>query len=171
MICTAREAMERLNVSAGTLRRWAKQGKISHFKTPGGHFRYDLSSYADMDRRRRVAYILNPPDEDRVSITSTWKEVDPSIEVIFDVGSCLDFDRKGLRSLVKDIAMGNVSEVVLSCPRTLSPIAFGFFEFLFATFDCKIRILDTMPGKIQVHDEELYPQFFQTMSRVLRTTS
>ena len=37
-------AKETLNVSLATLRRWAKAGKIKHFRTPGGQFRYDLAS-------------------------------------------------------------------------------------------------------------------------------
>ena len=37
-------AKETLGVSLQTLRRWAKAGKIKHFRTPGGQFRYDLAS-------------------------------------------------------------------------------------------------------------------------------
>lgn len=37
-------AKETLGVSLQTLRRWAKAGKIKHFRTPGGQFRYDLGS-------------------------------------------------------------------------------------------------------------------------------
>lgn len=35
------EASEILGVSTKTLRRWEKDGKISPFRTPGGHRRYD----------------------------------------------------------------------------------------------------------------------------------
>ena len=35
------EASELLGVSTKTLRRWEKDGKISPFRTPGGHRRYD----------------------------------------------------------------------------------------------------------------------------------
>jgi excisionase family DNA binding protein len=40
---SSRVACDVLGVTSQTMRRWAKQGKIGAIKTPGGHFRYDLS--------------------------------------------------------------------------------------------------------------------------------
>lgn len=36
-----KRASEMAGVSAGTLRNWAKAGKIRHSRTRGGHYRYD----------------------------------------------------------------------------------------------------------------------------------
>tara|TARA_Y100000310_G_scaffold242079_1_gene246239 strand:+ start:2416 stop:2592 length:177 start_codon:yes stop_codon:yes gene_type:complete len=38
------KAAKILGVSLVTLRQWEKDGKISSFRTPGGHRRYDISS-------------------------------------------------------------------------------------------------------------------------------
>ena len=35
------EASKLINVSKSTLRRWESEGKISSYRTPGGHRRYD----------------------------------------------------------------------------------------------------------------------------------
>ena len=35
------EASKLIAVSTKTLRRWEKEGKITPYKTPGGHRRYD----------------------------------------------------------------------------------------------------------------------------------
>jgi excisionase family DNA binding protein len=40
---SSRVACEVLGVTSQTLRRWAKTGRIPAIKTPGGHYRYDLS--------------------------------------------------------------------------------------------------------------------------------
>jgi excisionase family DNA binding protein len=40
---SSRVACEVLGVTSQTLRRWAKTGRLPAIKTPGGHFRYDLS--------------------------------------------------------------------------------------------------------------------------------
>jgi excisionase family DNA binding protein len=40
---SSRIACEVLGVTAQTMRRWAKTGKIGAIKTPGGQYRYDLS--------------------------------------------------------------------------------------------------------------------------------
>jgi excisionase family DNA binding protein len=40
---SSRVACEVLGVTSQTLRRWARQGKIGAIRTPGGHYRFDLS--------------------------------------------------------------------------------------------------------------------------------
>jgi excisionase family DNA binding protein len=40
---SSRVACEVLGVTSQTLRRWAKAGKIGAIRTPGNHYRYDLS--------------------------------------------------------------------------------------------------------------------------------
>jgi excisionase family DNA binding protein len=40
---SSRVACDVLGVTSQTLRRWAKTGRIPAIKTPGGHYRYDLS--------------------------------------------------------------------------------------------------------------------------------
>jgi excisionase family DNA binding protein len=40
------EAADRLGVHAHTLKRWARDGKIRGFRTPGGHWRF---RQADLD--------------------------------------------------------------------------------------------------------------------------
>jgi excisionase family DNA binding protein len=47
---SSRVACEVLGVTSQTLRRWAKQAKIGAIKTPGGHYRYDLSGLVVAER-------------------------------------------------------------------------------------------------------------------------
>ena len=42
---TSREAEQCLGVSAATLRRWAKAGKIEHHITPGDQQRHDVDAH------------------------------------------------------------------------------------------------------------------------------
>jgi excisionase family DNA binding protein len=44
------EVAERLHVSPKTVSRWAKEGKLGHLRTLGGHRRYNP---ADIDRLAR----------------------------------------------------------------------------------------------------------------------
>jgi excisionase family DNA binding protein len=46
------EAARRLGVSTWTLNRWERQGKLSAYRTPGGHRRFrddDIEALAAMD--------------------------------------------------------------------------------------------------------------------------
>lgn len=49
---TPREAAALLRVDARTVRRWAQQGKLDGFRTPGGHWRIDEEAVRRMQRRR-----------------------------------------------------------------------------------------------------------------------
>jgi len=43
MLLNIKKASELIDVSKSTLRRWEKNGKISSYKTIGGHRRYDIN--------------------------------------------------------------------------------------------------------------------------------
>ena len=49
------EAAKVLHVSAKTVSRWAKEGKIPHVVTLGGHRRFPASAVHDLARRLRVS--------------------------------------------------------------------------------------------------------------------
>jgi excisionase family DNA binding protein len=43
-------ACEVIGVHENTLRAWAKAGKIKHFRTVGGQYRYDVETYLATQR-------------------------------------------------------------------------------------------------------------------------
>jgi excisionase family DNA binding protein len=48
---SSKEAAEELCAHPNTLRRWAKAGVLPHYKTEGGHFRFDVGAYLARVRR------------------------------------------------------------------------------------------------------------------------
>jgi transposase-like protein len=66
-----------LGVTSQTLRRWAKQAKIGAIKTPGGHYRYDLSGLV-------VAESPPAPPKPRATRKETL-QVDPAPAVQLDL--------------------------------------------------------------------------------------
>jgi putative resolvase len=52
---TATQVAERLGVSAKTVTRWAKQGRLAHRRTLGGHRRYDPDQIDQLERELTVA--------------------------------------------------------------------------------------------------------------------
>ena len=70
-------ACKQLGVGAATLRRWDKDGKIKTMRTPGGVRLYDLNSQIEHLKTRY-----------------------PNHELIEDVGSGLNFKRKGFNALL-----------------------------------------------------------------------
>jgi excisionase family DNA binding protein len=51
---TATQVAERLGVSAKTVSRWAKQGRLAHQRTLGGHRRYDPAQIDQLARELTV---------------------------------------------------------------------------------------------------------------------
>jgi predicted site-specific integrase-resolvase len=99
----ARVATARLGVSLRTLLRWEKAGKISTVKTPNGQRRYDIESVINIQSSfstrptilyARVSSHSQKPDLERQIQFLSSKY--PNCEVVKDIGSGLNFKRKGL---------------------------------------------------------------------------
>jgi excisionase family DNA binding protein len=51
---TPTQVAERLHVSAKTVSRWAKEGRLAHQRTLGGHRRYDPGQIDQLERELTV---------------------------------------------------------------------------------------------------------------------
>ncbi|MDB9546477.1 recombinase family protein, partial [Dolichospermum circinale] len=100
-----RKAVEFLGLHPNTLRRYADEGKIKSIKNPAGQRLYDIESYITGDSIRtpticycRVSSSKQRDDLDRQ--IAYMQSLYPDAEIIKDIGSGLNFKRKGLRSLL-----------------------------------------------------------------------
>lgn len=156
---TTKEACSVLNVSAETLRRWAKDGKIKHSKTPGGQRRYDLRDYLGTETatatatatakttRKRIIYarVSSPSQKnDLERQVEHLQEQYPEYQVITDVGSGLNFKRKGLKTLVEYLVRGEIQEIVVTHRDRLARFGFELFELILSQTnpDGEIVVLD-----------------------------
>jgi excisionase family DNA binding protein len=51
---TTTELAHLLEVSEATVRRWARQKRLPHFRSPGGHYRFDVDEIYRFVENRRV---------------------------------------------------------------------------------------------------------------------
>jgi putative resolvase len=121
------QAAKELGVSQETLRRWEAAGKIEVERTPNGHRRYDLSKlYGLVPRpaaagRPTLAYArVSSYDQKedlvrQVSLLETFCAANGwTYEVIQDLGSGLNYNKKGLQQLIRRICSGTVGRLVLT---------------------------------------------------------
>jgi putative resolvase len=121
------QAAKELGVSQETLRRWEAAGKIEVERTPNGHRRYDLTKlYGLVPRppdasRPTLAYARvssHDQKEDlvrQVALLESFCAANGwSYEVIQDMGSGLNYQKKGLQQLIKRICSGQVGRLVLA---------------------------------------------------------
>jgi predicted site-specific integrase-resolvase len=143
---TSKKAVEKLGVSPNTLRRWADAGTIKTIRTPAGQRLYDVSSFlASGKERRKVIYCRVSSRNQKPDLESQVKylrERYPNHEIIEDIGSGLNFKRKGLNALLGSILDGDVSEVVISHRDRLCRFGFDLIESIVSKYDCELVVYD-----------------------------
>jgi len=116
-----------LGVSRDTLRRWEAAGKISSERTPKGHRRYDLNKILGRfpnsvnSNRCTVGYARVSSHDQKEDLkrqvellTSFCARHGWSFEIIQDLGSGLNYSKKGLKKLIQSICLGNIERLVLT---------------------------------------------------------
>ncbi|MBR8835042.1 MAG: IS607 family transposase [Stigonema ocellatum SAG 48.90 = DSM 106950] len=136
---TIGEASKLKGVSIDTLRRWEKEGKICAERTDGGHRRYKLSQLLDIKDERVRKTILYC----RVSTHDQKKDLDIQSELletyalpfnwdcetIKDMGSGLNYKKKGLQKLIELLMTDQVERLVITDKDRL--LRFGY-ELIFS---------------------------------------
>ena len=149
---SSREAKKYFNVTEQTLRRWAASGNIQIKLTPGGHRRYLLPT----QQSSKIVYCRVSSSKQKQDLNRQVKfmqEKYPEHEIIQDVGSGINFKRKGFLSLLQRIFQGFISEVVVSSNDRLARFNFDFFEWLFKQFGCDLICLNK--NKFKSAEQEL----------------
>jgi putative resolvase len=116
-----------LGVSRDTLRRWEAKGKIIVERTPRGHRRYDLAKILGLLPRGQslqkntVAYARvssHDQKEDLIRQANVLESFCASngwtYEIIQDLGSGLNYQKRGLRKLIQSICSGKIDRLVLT---------------------------------------------------------
>jgi putative resolvase len=151
------KARDILGVSDQTLRRWAKDGKINSIITPTGRRLYDVDgtrapeadAIADSGRDNDqkpvpvlYARVSSPKQRDDLErqIEFLRKEY-PEAEVVSDIGSGINWNRKGLRALLDLSNRGRLSMVVVAERDRLCRFAFELLEHVFALNGTVVRVL------------------------------
>ena len=136
------QAAKEFGVSRTTLRRWEAAGKIEVERTPKGHRRYELSKLSGIKPRpplagrhtlayARVSSYDQKEDLARqVALLESFCAANGwSYEIIQDLGSGLNYNKKGLQQLIKRICSGQLGRLVLTHKDRL--LRFGS-ELIFA---------------------------------------
>ena len=120
---TPNKAAELLGVSTRRLLRWEEQGKIKPTRTAGGHRRYDINDLlgTKADSSLTVAYARvdrhdqKPDLERQVTVLEAYcAKHGWDFEIITDLGSGMNYKKRGLIRLLKLITTYQVERLVLT---------------------------------------------------------
>ena len=148
---SSKEAQKFFKVSDQTLRRWAHANQIKFKVTAGGHRRFLLPS----DDKEKFIYCRVSSSKQKDDLGRQVKFMQkkyPKHKVIKDIGSGINFKRKGFLSLLQQIFKGSVSEVVVASNDRLSRFNQEFFDWLFLQFGCKLVCLKESENKSAEQD-------------------
>lgn len=159
-------AAQALGVSATTLRRWEASGKLVPARTAGGQRRYDLAALRpDMHQgaltmRPTIAYARVSSHDQRSDLERQEQVLTLycaaqgwTCEVITDLGSGMNYHKKGLKRLLEAILAGQVGRLVLVHKDRL--LRFGA-ELVFAICQAReVEVVIINQGEDGSFEEEL----------------
>lgn len=152
MYVSTKKAKEYYSVSIDTLRRWAEHGKIKTTRTKGNHRRYFIPK--EYTRKRNIIYARVSSSKQKVNLENQIRYLQkkyPSYELITDIGSGINFKRKGLQTILDELFKGNIKNVVVTSKDRFTRFGFELFEYIFSKFGYKIKNLNS--NKIKSEEE------------------
>lgn len=161
-----KEASDFLGISIDTLRRWERMGKITSMRTQGGHRRYD--------KKELIKFKLGDSSENRITIAycrvsasdqkeDLQRQIDNvsqycvangyQFRVISDLGSGLNYKKKGLQELIELICSNSIERIVVNYKDRLIRFGFELIEQLCSIYNVKIEVINLTEDKS--YEEEL----------------
>ena len=155
-----------LGVSIITLRRWEQSSKIQPTYTSGGHRRYLLSQLHPVfqaalpDNRKTIAYARVSSHDQKDDLERQKQVLELycaskgwQYEIIADLGSGMNYHKKGLKRLLNQIIDGNIGRLVLTHKDRL--LRFGA-ELIFSICEIKqVEIVIINQGEDTSFEEDL----------------
>ena len=165
-----------LGVTAQTLRNWDKEGKLkpAYIKSNGYRY-YSEDSILSYTQERKTKKDLNVIGYARVSSKKQTDDLErqvnnlkiyldnkyQSYDIITDIGSGINYTKKGLQLLIDKINKKEVDVIVVLYKDRLLRFGFELVEYFARINNVKIEVLDKI-NKTQ--DEELVEDLIQIIT-------
>jgi putative resolvase len=160
------EAAKALGVSIMTMRRWDASGKITSERCAVGQRRYDLmklrpeSFRTPVVERKTIAYARVSSHDQKTDLERQKQVLELycaaqgwTFEVIADLGSGMNYNKRGLKRLLEEIIEGSIARLVITHKDRL--LRFGA-ELVFAICEAKgVEVVILNKGEDSTFEEDL----------------
>lgn len=152
MFVSGKVASQEVGVSGDTLRRWANQGVVRCQRINGTGKRFyhrdDVRKMfgahsADAAQKAKIAYARvssAKQKEDLQRQIAALRAAYPQHEIVSDIGSGLNWKRKGLQGVLERALKGVVAEVVVMHKDRLCRFGYELVEFVLQTSGAKLVV-------------------------------
>lgn len=150
---SASQAKKFCNYSPSSLVRWAEEGKIRIIRSPGGKRFYhieDIKKIAGLEnedaipRRDTICYARvssKKQKEDLERQIEYLKSHCPGSKVVRDIGSGLNYHRRGLQCLLNKVVSGTIGKVVVTYKDRLCRYGIELIEWIFTQHNVELVVL------------------------------
>jgi len=141
-----REAVKRLGLHKNTLRKYADNGSIPSIRNPAGQRLFDVEAYLGASVGNAIicyCRVSSSKQRDDLSRQVAYMQsLYPQAEIIKDIGSGLNFKRKGLCSLLDRLLKGDKLTIVVAGKDRLCRFGFELIQYLVEQNGGSIVVLD-----------------------------
>jgi predicted site-specific integrase-resolvase len=150
ILVKAPEAAKFYDISISNLRKLAREGKIKTKLTSGGHYRYIItkdiiSEESDSELSQYIIYARvssKKQEHDLERQIKFLRNKYPKHSLVRDIGSGINFKRKGFQTILDKLFKGDIKEVVVAYSDRFSRFGFEFFQWIFSKFGATLHQLE-----------------------------
>ena len=167
-----RELIKTLNIHYHTVYNLVKNNKIETIKV-GSISKYNLDKYITDNKiiinntiKKKICYCRvssKKQNSDLERQINLMQSNYPNYEIISDIGSGLNFKRKGLEKIIDMAIKGEIEEVVITYKDRLARFGYDLIEMILNKYS-KATITIINQDKYQTKDEELVKDIISIMN-------
>ena len=164
-----------LGVSAQTLRNWDSNGKLHPHHTSSNGYRYYSHEQLNMIvnikpnlNRKIIGYCRVSSNKQKDDLQRQIENMQlyltaqgKPFEIISDIGSGINYKKKGLKELLKLITQNKVDNVVVLYKDRLLRFGFELIEYIASLYNCEIEIID---NTVKSEQQELVEDLVQIIT-------
>ena len=146
-----------LGVTAQTLRNWDNNGKLHPHHTSSNGYRYYSHEQLNQVMNTQHNLVRKVIGYCRVSSNKQKDDLERQVEnmrmyllsqgrpfeIITDIGSGINYNKKGLREIIKLITQNKVDKVVVLYKDRLLRFGFELIEYIASLYNCEIEVIDS----------------------------
>lgn len=164
---TIQKAAKAYGVSSQVLRNWDRDGFVTAIRSPNNIRMFSIKDLENAlninrndDKKKRYIYCRvssNKQKDDLIRQREFLQRMYPQHDIIEDVGSGINFKRKGIQTILEQSMLGNIEEIVVAYKDRLARFGYELIE----------SIVNKGGGKITIINDEKFKSCEQELAEDL----